>query len=122
MIATLSRAGALTKLVAGAFCVRTCSRSIRRVRAVVMGMGRLRRGNARNLLSDHLGFVVCLDLEAAVVGPEVNGNADASDAALVDLPRVSSRLVYSRLVLLTISAASVPAIANSKSAYLFQNP
>jgi hypothetical protein len=122
MIATLSRAGALTKLVAGAICVRTCSRSIRRVRAVVMGMGRLRRGNARNLLSDHLGFVVCLDLEAAVVGPEVNGNADASDAALVDLPRVSSRLVYSRLVLLTISAASVPAIANSKSAYLFQNP
>ena len=85
MIATLSRAGALTKLVAGAICVRTSSRSIRRVRAVVMGMGRLRRGNARNLLSDHLGFVVCLDLEAAVVGPEVNGNADASDAALVDL-------------------------------------
>lgn len=122
MIATLSRAGALTKLVAGAICVRTSSRGIRRVRAVVMGMGRLRRGNARNLLSDHLGFVVCLDLEAAVVGPEVNGNADASDAALVDLPRVSSRLVYSRLVLLTISAASVPAIANSKSAYLFQNP
>ena len=76
----------------------------------------------RDLLSDHVGFVVCLDLEAAVVGPEVNGNADASDAALVDLPRVSSRLVYSRLVLLTISAASVPAIANSKSAYLFQNP
>jgi hypothetical protein len=87
-----------------------------------MGMGRVRRGNARYLLSDHVGFVVCLDLEAAVVGPEVNGNADASDAALVDLPRVSPRSVYSRLVVLTISAASVPAIANSKSAYLFQKP
>jgi len=87
-----------------------------------MGMGRVRRGNARYLLSNHLGFVVRLDLEAAVVGPEVNGNADASDAALVDLPRVSAWIVYSRYVVLTISAASVPAIANSKSAYLFQKP
>jgi hypothetical protein len=41
------------------------------------------------LLSDHVGFVVRLDFEAAVVGPEVDGNADASDTALVDLPRVS---------------------------------
>jgi hypothetical protein len=49
MIATLSRAGVLTKLVAGALCVRTYSRSIRRVHAVVMGMGRVRRGNARVL-------------------------------------------------------------------------
>jgi hypothetical protein len=122
MIATLSRAGTLTKLVADALYVRICSRSIRRVRAVVMGMGRVRRGNARYLLSNHLGFVVRLDLEAAVVGPEVNGNADASDAALVDLPRVSAWIVYSRYVVLTISAASVPAIANSKSAYLFQKP
>jgi hypothetical protein len=38
-----------------------------------------------NLLSDHVGFVVCLGLEAAVVGPKVDGNTDASDTALVDL-------------------------------------
>lgn len=38
-----------------------------------------------DLLSDHVGFVVCLGLEAAVVGPEVDGNADASDTALVNL-------------------------------------
>lgn len=75
-----------------------------------------------NLLSDHVGFVVRLDLEAAVVGPEVDGNANASDTALVDLPHVSSGFVNSRHVVLTISAASVPAIANSKSAYLFQKP
>jgi hypothetical protein len=75
-----------------------------------------------NLLSDHVGFVVRLDLEAAVVGPEVDGNANASDTALVDLARVSSCFVYSRHVVLTISAASVPAMANSKSAYLFQKP
>jgi hypothetical protein len=74
------------------------------------------------LLSDHVGFVVGLDLEATVVGPEVNGNADASDAALIDLPSVSAVFVYSGHVVRTISAASVPAIANSKSAYLFQKP
>jgi len=74
------------------------------------------------LLSDHVGFVVRLDFEAAVVGPEVDGDADASDAALVDLPRVSPIFVYTGDVVLTISAASVPAIANSKSAYLFQKP
>lgn len=38
-----------------------------------------------NLLSGHVGIVVCLGLEATVVGPEVDGNADASDTALVDL-------------------------------------
>jgi len=75
-----------------------------------------------HLLSDHVGFVIRLDLEAAVVGPEINGDADASDAALVNLPRVSAVFVYSKRVVLTISAASVPAIANSKSAYLFQKP
>jgi hypothetical protein len=76
------------------------------------------------LLSDHVGFVVRLDFEAAVVGPEVDGNADASDTALVDLPRVSPifGFVYTGDLVLTISAASVPAIANSKSAYLFQKP
>lgn len=39
----------------------------------------------RDLLSDHLGFVVRLGLEATVVGPEIDGIADASDTALVDL-------------------------------------
>jgi len=39
----------------------------------------------RDLLSDHVGFVVRLGFEAAVVGPEVDGIADASDTALVDL-------------------------------------
>lgn len=43
-----------------------------------------------NLLSDHIGLVIGLDLEAAVVGPEVDRNADASDSALVDL-RVSAQ-------------------------------
>ena len=42
-------------------------------------------GNAQDLLSDQFGFVVGLSLEAAVVGPEIDGNADASDTALVDL-------------------------------------
>ena len=42
-----------------------------------------------DLLSDHVGFVVRLGFEAAVVGPEVDGIADASDTALVDL-RVSA--------------------------------
>jgi hypothetical protein len=46
------------------------------------------------LLSDHVGFVVRLDFEAAVVGPEIDGDADASDTALVDLPRVSPIFVY----------------------------
>ena len=41
-------------------------------------------GNA-NLLSND-GVVVCrLDLETTVVGPEVDRDADASDAAFVDL-------------------------------------
>lgn len=39
----------------------------------------------RDLLSDQIGFVVCLDFEAAVVGPEIDRNADAGDATLIDL-------------------------------------
>jgi hypothetical protein len=74
------------------------------------------------LLSDHVWLVVRLNLEAAVVGPEVNGNANASDAALIDLSCVSAVFLYSKHLVLTISAASVPAIANSRSAYLFQKP
>ena len=44
-----------------------------------------RKGLPRYSLSDHIDVVVCLDLEAAVIGPEVNRYADACDAALVDL-------------------------------------
>ena len=75
----------------------------------------------RDLLSNQLGFVVRLGFEATVVGPEIDGIADASDTALVDL-LMSARSDCSRLVVLTISAASDPAIANSMSAYLFQKP
>jgi hypothetical protein len=80
-------------------------------------------GMPGDLLSDHIGFVVRLGLEATVVGPEVDRNADASDTTLVDL-RVSARSdkVCSCPIVLTISAASGPAIANSMSAYLFQKP
>lgn len=76
----------------------------------------------RDLLSDHVGFVVCLGFEAAVVGPEVDGIADASDTALVDLHMSARFDMLSRAIVLTISAASGPAIANSMSAYLFQKP
>ena len=76
----------------------------------------------RDLLSNHVGFVVRLGLEAAVVGPEVDGNADASDTALVDLHMSARSDMLFRLNVLTISAASGPAIANSMSAYLFQKP
>lgn len=44
----------------------------------------------RDLLSDQFGFVVRLGFEATVVGPEIDGIADASDTALVDL-HVSAR-------------------------------
>ena len=117
----MSRAGNLTKRVATALCVGITRKWVGLVRAVVMGNGR--EGMPRDLLSDHVGFVVCLGLEAAVVGPEVDGNADASDTALVDL-HMSARSdkVCSRPIVLTISAASGPAIANSMSAYLFQKP
>lgn len=49
------------------------------------GYGQGREGMPGNLLSGHVGIVVCLGLEATVVGPEVNGNADASDTAFVNL-------------------------------------
>ena len=49
------------------------------------GYGQGREGMPENLLSSHVGIVVCLGLEAAVVGPEVDGNVDASDTAFVNL-------------------------------------
>lgn len=38
-----------------------------------------------NLLSDDIVIMAGLDLEAAVVGPEVDGTGDAGDSAFVDL-------------------------------------
>lgn len=43
-----------------------------------------------NLLSDHIGIVACLDLEGAVVGPDIDGHANASNATLVDLNHISA--------------------------------
>lgn len=50
-------------------------------------------GMPLNLLSDQVGFVVCLDFEATVVRPEVDGNANARDAAFVDL-HLSAQVIY----------------------------
>ena len=86
------------------------------------GYGQRGEGMPGDLLSDHFGFVVRLGLEAAVVCPEVDRNADASDTALVDLHMSARFDMVFRLIVLTISAASGPAIANSMSAYLFQKP
>ena len=76
----------------------------------------------RDLLSDHVGFVVRLGLEAAVVCPEVDRDTDASDTTLVDLHVSAQSHMCAPSTVLTISAASGPAIANSMSAYLFQKP
>lgn len=55
----------------------------------VTSNGREGKGHPRDLLSYHINVVRRLQLEAAVVGPEVDRCADASDAALVYLLRVS---------------------------------
>lgn len=60
-------------------------------RAVVVGNGGKRE--CPYLLSDEIGFVVCLDFEAAVVRPKVDRNADTSEAAFVDL-HVSAQVAY----------------------------
>jgi len=74
-------------------------------------------------LSDDVAIVACVDLEAAVVGPEVDRNSDTGYAALVYLSRISVSTGEANMSpRLTISAASVPAIANSRSAYFFQYP
>lgn len=43
------------------------------------------KGLPVNLLSNHIRIVACLDFEATVVGPEIDGDADASDTTFVDL-------------------------------------
>ncbi len=40
-----------------------------------------------DLLPDHVGIVARVDLEAAVVGPEINRRADTGNTTLVDLHR-----------------------------------
>lgn len=71
-------------------------------------------GSPTNLLSDQVGFVVCLDFEAAVVGPEIHGDADASDTALVDLRMLAQfnvcrpDRVYSPFPLLRFPQSRIP--------------
>lgn len=85
-------------------------------------MGRGMKGCPANLLSDLVKVVIRLRLEVAVVGPDVDRDADARYAALVDLPFRQRTLVITLAAvswrILTSSAASGPAIENSRSAYL----
>jgi hypothetical protein len=92
---------------------------------------RLRAGRERgcpwDLLSDHIVIVAGLDLESAVEGPQVDGDGDARDGAFVYLDEIrvsttSVSVVFCLVSTRTISAASVPAMANSRSAYFFQYP
>lgn len=55
--------------------------------------GQGRKGTARNLLSYHICVVACFDFEAAVVGPEIDGDTDTGDAALVYLYFISSLFI-----------------------------
>ena len=73
------------------------------------------------LLANDIGVVARLDFEGAVIRPEIDGICDACNSAFIDLTDVSSCDPFlSRHY--TISAASVPAIENSRSAYFFQYP
>jgi hypothetical protein len=72
------------------------------------------------LLSNDIGIVACFDFEGAVAGPEIDRVCDASNTTLVDLSRISTCGTVLLLHHITISAASVPAIENSSSAYFFQ--
>lgn len=64
-----------------------------------------------------------LDLEGAVISPQVHRCGDTGNSTLKDLrlyqPNENCGM---RSRSLTISAASVPAIENSRSAYFFQYP
>ena len=46
---------------------------------------RRERDRPNNLLSDHVVIVTRINLEAAVIGPEVDRSADACDSALIHL-------------------------------------
>lgn len=71
-----------------------------------------------NSLSYHVRLVAGLHLEPTEVFPQVDGVCDACNTALVNLR--SSAEGHADSQCHTISAASVPAIENSKSAYFFQ--
>lgn len=73
------------------------------------------------LLSYYLGIVTCFGLEGTVIGPEVYRVGDAGDTSFIHL-KPSARLLIRFMHEHTISAASVPAIENSRSAYFFQYP
>lgn len=75
------------------------------------------------LLSNDIVVMIRLDLESAVVGPEIYRGGDAGDASLIDLENYGSADVTLKTWTgfpPTISAASVPATENSRSAYFFQ--
>jgi hypothetical protein len=72
------------------------------------------------LLSNNVGIVACFDFEGAVVGPKIYRVGDTSDTTLIHLRNISICCKLLRLHQITISAASVPAIENSRSAYFFQ--
>lgn len=75
------------------------------------------------LLSNDIRVMIRLDFECAVVCPQVDRGRDACDAAFVDLMFISRLYTFAdKTNKLTISAASVPAIENSRSAYFFQYP
>lgn len=74
------------------------------------------------LLSDHVGVVTSLDFEGAVVCPEVDRVGDTSNTPFIDLHLMLATWAapINLREPLTNSAASVPAIENSRSAYFFQ--
>ena len=71
-----------------------------------------------NSLSNYVRLMARLHFERAEVFPQVNRIGDARHTALVNLRPSARDHVGSNYP--TISAASVPAIENSRSAYFFQ--
>jgi len=72
------------------------------------------------LLSDHVGIMARFHLERAIVCPQVDGGSDTGNTAFKYLTMSACSQFFA--LEHTISAASVPAIENSKSAYFFQYP
>lgn len=101
LVATTSWDGSLTthfsarELTSGKLEWPTCLA----VSIAVMGREG-KRDCPEDLLSDDIRIMARFDFEAAVVGPQVNRYADASDTALIDLRCVSAILLalslYSR--------------------------
>ena len=72
-------------------------------------------------LSDDVGIMAGIDLEAAVIRPQVDGDGNACYTSFVDLVKYQhGSMIHGITNALTISAASVPAMENSRSAYFFQ--